>query len=467
MGYKEDEEEFESAPLAGNPKISEMLGLLPRQDFGAPTMDKMAPPPQDFGPPTLDKMAPAVDDLDLDPVEEAEEEDTSAPPAFDSAKYLQNAKDAKNEKDLYGTLGILASGFQNIPRASETLFGHKNVGPDIAGSFNQMAKDVVNPNDQQMNMYKAYTAAKAAEQAEIDTDLAGEANDPESDSSKRARSMIDAMSPGLRAKMGDEAFEQITAAQVKNIMDMNKESNRIIIADKHNEAWTNNTNTKAAAKIEATKLTREGMMNLAGLRIDQKNDALEAAAVQKLTNDPYIIKLTQNLGQAKKDQGLVYKFKKEGITGVGAHELVQSYVSLLKGMSGNSVGQERADLQNAAEDAEQKYGRLMQKIQLKGFYKYQDLPFLSEIESSVRGLHGTMQADLRGRIESKTRDSKLPGVNKAQADAGNKMMDASNLPAPDPNSDMVTVRAKDGTIGKIPRANLQKAKDRGAEEVKQ
>lgn len=182
------------------------------------------------------------------------------------------------------------------------------------------------------------------------------------------------------------------------------------------------------ATLEVTKRGQdkrlEGQKMLGGVRLD----AREADAVKGLADDPQVKPMQQNIMQAKKDYDLIQESRAKGLTPLKASELVQSYVGLLKGMSARSTGSEREELTHAAADLEQKYQGIKQRwLQHKGMIKYQDEPFLHDIEEGVRGLHGTLKDALQVQLNSKLRNSGLPSVNNAQQAAYNEMMQGAEL----------------------------------------
>jgi hypothetical protein len=169
-----------------------------------------------------------------------------------------------------------------------------------------------------------------------------------------------------------------------------------------------------------------------GIRLDKN----EAAAVNGLVDDSTIKPITSTIQQFKKDYDMIQDArtpdpktgKTKGITPLKAEELVQSYVSGLKGMSARSVGQEREELAHKAQDIEQRLKGFQQKYgQFKGMIHYEDEPFLHEIEDDIRGLHGTLKDNLQQQLNSKLRVSGLPSVNNAQQAAYNQMMQGAEL----------------------------------------
>lgn len=182
------------------------------------------------------------------------------------------------------------------------------------------------------------------------------------------------------------------------------------------------------AQLEVTKRGQDIGLEKAKLFGGVRLDAREADAVKGLVDDPQVKPIQQNIQQAKKDFDLIAESRAKGLTPLKATELVQSYVGLLKGMSARSVGAEREELAHAASDLEQKFQMVKQKwTQSKGMIKYQDEPFLHDIEDGVRGLHGTLKDSLQTQLNAKLRTSGLPSVNNAQQAAYNEMMKGAEL----------------------------------------
>lgn len=198
------------------PGIAGILGQSAAPSgFGPPTLDKMAPPPMDFGPPTMNKMAP----------ESKEEDDPGEVPEFDAAKFKEQQKDAQDKKDLFGVLGMVASGFQNAPTFGQLHYGQKASGPDIAGALNNYAKNMSDPTEQQMALYKAAAQSQAAKKAGTDASISemqesamADSEDPDSAPAKAFRASLKSTYPQLAAAMGED-FDKITPAMKDSIWD--------------------------------------------------------------------------------------------------------------------------------------------------------------------------------------------------------------------------------------------------------
>jgi len=349
---------------------------------------------------------------------------------FNLEKAKKDQEDAQNKKSMFGALGAIGAGFDRVPTAASLLYNQKVPQSNIGGSFDQMAKDVVDPTERQIKLYQDYKTAKDAQNADLNFRAEKDKADFHSELSKNNRSLVDYYIPGIRQKMGDESFNKLSARDLEGIVDMQGLRDKVDIANDKNQTSMSNVKTKADAFKEYGKQK----YGIQADKIALQKDRNEANAFNGIMNDKSVVDDFSGVKQAKKDLDLIADAKEKGLTGLKAKELVQSYVSLLKGRSAGSVGAEREELEHAARDGEQWLATIAQKFQPQGMYKYQDMPFLNEIESSVRSLHKTMSSNLKARAESKRRGSSIESINKVQDDAINQLMKSAEVESPQSSS---------------------------------
>lgn len=100
------------------------------------------------------------------------------------------------------------------------------------------------------------------------------------------------------------------------------------------------------------------------------------------------------------------------MTPLKTQEIVQSYISALKGQAANSTGTEREHLSAVADDLSTKAAAFTQKWgKSKGLVKYQDEPLIKDLLDSVDEIHGEIGHSLEGRLNTLARTSRLPSVN--------------------------------------------------------
>lgn len=245
------------------------------------------------------------------------------------------------------------------------------------------------------------------------------------------RTALDAFSKDPNAAaLGTQAMQSLDAFHngATGLAASVKERANLQVQEELKRATMEQTAELGRARLQ---VTREGQqsrervgMASAGVRLD----GAEQRALEALTNDKEIVPIQNNIQQAKKDYDLIQMARTEGLTPLKAEELVQSYVGLLKGMSNRSTGSERESLAHTATDMATKLATAKQRWgTLKGPVKYENEPFLKEIESSIVGLHGTLKNSMVTRLNEKTRKSSLPGINKVQEEAYRKMLDGADL----------------------------------------
>lgn len=104
-------------------------------------------------------------------------------PQFDLEKLKKDGEDAQNKKALFGTLGAVASGFDNVPSSYNLLYGKGQQKGNSAQIFDNLQKQVEDPWEKQKKTYEAFKTAKEGETLQNKTD-------PNSKSAMAAKAMV-------------------------------------------------------------------------------------------------------------------------------------------------------------------------------------------------------------------------------------------------------------------------------------
>ena len=246
---------------------------------------------------------------------------------FNLEKAKKDQQDAQNKKSMFGALGAIGAGFDRVPTAASLLYNQKVPQSNIGGSFDQMAKDVVDPTERQMKLYQAYKAAKDAESAGDQQDYTSDAHDPNSDTSKAFRAAIQASTPKIAAAMGD-SFGLVTAADKDKIFDPMKWKE---ITDARRDASNARYQERADKKREKEEADRDKLAK-------QFKDDMDA----NKGRSGNFGQISAKVQQADRLKTLVDSYKDGDLPPQQMEELALGMANMLSGQSGAARAQVEA-----------------------------------------------------------------------------------------------------------------------------
>lgn len=149
---------------------------------------------------------------------------------FDPEKMKQDQDDANNRKLLLQGIGAAGQALVSSPTAYELLKHTKMDRPDIAGTMNNMAKNIEDPTERQAKLYQAYKSSMEGKELERQDRDHKQLDDPNSQVSKAYKAY--ALSKGIQidpSSSGNDVLKLIDPKRMQEIeaqsaVDMNKQA---------------------------------------------------------------------------------------------------------------------------------------------------------------------------------------------------------------------------------------------------
>lgn len=201
-----------------------------------------------------------------------DEENDDEAPALDLKELERKSAEAQDTKNMYGTLGSIASGFENVPSAYALLTGRGQGGGGTSSRiFKTLSDNIQDPWEKQKKTYENYLLAKNARKADVDLetkqaeqDIDSDSRDPESQVSKNARAVYG----GVLAKIGlnPDALARMSKADIEDV-----KNNAVKIDDINQHHLDNQARIAAMAdRAKAVGAQRAELKQTA--RDNKKND---------------------------------------------------------------------------------------------------------------------------------------------------------------------------------------------------
>lgn len=255
---------------------------------------------------------------------------------FDLDRLENEAKDAENKKAIFGAIGAVAKGFDNIPSSHSLLYGKGQGGGNTAEIFDNLQKQVGDPWEKQKKTYEAFKAAKEGEALKT-------ASDPNSTRAKALKLMIskkNGISPADLEQMTEKDLislygDQGKLAEIQAQSQMNFQNDMAKQRSQQNfQASENEKNRLSEMEKERAKQIVE-----AGKKTDPRN--LSGTDKARYDNALMVLKAIDQMGTALDNGDNTYKMIGDNKYTEAERKAAEAYGRMQSGGAINKEEEER------------------------------------------------------------------------------------------------------------------------------